>query len=530
MRCTTHLFGRTLAIRAILAICLAIFMPALWMPAQAQAQAPELKVGSKRFTESYILGEIIAQTAQAAGARTRVLQGLGNTAIVFEALRSGQIDVYGEYSGTVALEIVKGDASMSLADMNQALAPLGLGVAVPLGFNDGYALAMRRAQAQELGIQNLSDLARHPTLKLGLSNEFIGRADGWKGLAARYRLGGQPIGLDHGLAYDAIAQKQIDVMDIYTTDAKIDHLGLLVLQDDQHYFPRYDAVLLYRLDLPQKHPTAWAALQKLEGRINEATMIAMNAQAELNSQPFNLIAQQFLVQNAAQALAGGQQATLQKAVKSQQSFGAQLWQRLVADDLWRLTWQHLVLVLVSVGVAVLLAVPLGVLLFPHPKLRALALGTAGVLQTIPSLALLAVLIAVLGVIGRWPALLALMVYAVLPILGNTVAGLAEVPGGLRNAALALGMTPRQRMWTVELPIALPTVVAGIRTASAIAIGTGTIAAFIGAGGLGERIVTGLALNDSALMLAGALPAAGLALCSELLFEGIDRYLRRSKKV
>ncbi|APW37951.1 amino acid ABC transporter permease [Rhodoferax koreense] len=522
MRCTTRLFSRALM---VMGFCLAIFVPAL-----AHAQEGELKVGSKRFTESYILAEVIAQTAQAAGGKTRVLQGLGNTAIVFEALRSGQIDVYGEYTGTIALEIVKGDATMNLAAINQALVPLGLGAAVPLGFNDGYALAMRRAQADELGIKTLSDLAKHPTLKLGLSNEFIGRADGWKGLAARYQLGGQPIGLDHGLAYDAIAQKQIDVMDIYTTDAKIDHLGLLVLQDDQAYFPRYDAVLLYRLDLPQKHPAAWAALQKLEGRINEATMIAMNAQAELASQPFDAIARQFLVQNTAQALAGGQQATLQKVGKTSQSFGAQLWQRLIGDDLWRLTWQHLVLVLVSVGVATLLAVPLGVLLFPHPKLRALALGTAGVLQTIPSLALLAVLIAVLGVIGRWPALLALMVYSVLPILSNTVAGLSEVPPGLRNAALALGMTPGQRMGAIELPIALPTVMAGIRTASAIAIGTATIAAFIGAGGLGERIVTGLALNDSALMLAGALPAAGLALCSELFFEAVDRYLRRSKRI
>lgn len=508
----------------MLALAFALCVP-------AHAQDTPLKVGSKRFTESYILAEVIAQTVQASGGSTRVMQGLGNTAIVYEALRSGQIDLYAEYSGTIALEIVKGDATMNLADINKALAPLGLGAAVPLGFNDGYALAMRRAQAETLGIRSLSDLAKHPTLKLGLSNEFIGRADGWKGLAARYQLGGKPIGLDHGLAYEAIAKEQIDVMDIYTTDAKIDHLGLLVLADDQTYFPRYDAVLLYRLDLPQKHPSAWAALQKLEGRINEASMIAMNAQAELNSQPFDRIARQFVVQNTAQALANGQPGqpiTLQKSAKDNTSFGAQLWQRLVGDDLGRLVWQHLVLVLVSVGVATLLAVPMGVLLFPHPKSRALALGTAGVLQTIPSLALLAVLIAVLGVIGRWPALLALTIYSVLPILSNTVAGLGEVPGGLRNAALALGMTPRQRMGSVELPIALPTVVAGIRTASAIAIGTATIAAFIGAGGLGERIVTGLALNDSALMLAGALPAAGLALCSELLFESIDRYLRRSK--
>ena len=170
-----HLLGSTLK---ALAACLVLLLP-VW----AQAQQAEIKVGSKRFTESYILAEVIAQTAQAAGAKTRVLQGLGNTAIVYEALRSGQIDLYAEYSGTIALEIVKGNATMGLADMNHALAPLGLGVAVPLGFNDGYALAMRRAQAEELGIRTLSDLARHPALKLGLSNEFIGRADGWKGLS-----------------------------------------------------------------------------------------------------------------------------------------------------------------------------------------------------------------------------------------------------------------------------------------------------------------------------------------------------------
>ena len=522
--------------RALSSLRLSASLFALWtlvawaaLASGVQAADPTLRVGSKRFTESYVLAQIVAQTAQAAGAKTRVLQGLGNTAIVYEALRSGQIDVYAEYTGTIALEIVQGGAHDSLPALQQALAPLGLGVGVPLGFNDGYALAMRRQQAQALGITRLSDLARHPELRLGLSNEFIGRADGWPGLAQRYGLRGQPRGLDHGLAYEAMAQQQIDVMDIYTTDAKIEHLGLQVLVDDLHHFPRYDAVLLYRLDLPHNHPAAWAALQKLTGRIGEADMIRMNAQAELHSQPFDAIAQQFLAHNGAQTATGTRPPSHANAAPaSRPSFAAQLGQRLFANDLGRLMGQHLVLVLVSLCAATLIAVPLGVLLFPHTRLRALALGAAGVLQTIPSLALLAVLIALLGVIGRLPALLALTAYSVLPILSNTCAGLAEVSPGLRNAGAALGMTPPQRMRWVELPIALPTVVAGMRTASAIAIGTATIAAFIGAGGLGERIVTGLALNDSALMLAGALPAAALALLSELVFETLDRYLRRSR--
>ena len=540
----------------------------------AGAQAAEVRVGSKRFTESYILAQIVAQTAQAAGARVQVRQGLGNTAIVYEALRSGQIDVYAEYTGTIAQEIVKDPTHTALADLQRALAPLGLDVGVPLGFNDGYALAMRRAQAEQLGIRRLSDLAKHPALRFGLSNEFVGRADGWRGLAARYQLTAQPTGLDHGLAYEVMAQQQIDVMDIYTTDAKIDALGLLVLEDDRQYFPRYDAVLLFRKDLPAQQPAAWAALQQLQGRISEAQMIQMNAQAELQSMPFDVIAQQFLAatqvqraQAASKVGAGsavgqggagtGNEAATGAVTGVPQGVAAagagagsaatpsatpaapvapvvaphllqRFWQRLWAPDLWTLTGQHLLLVLLSVGAAALIAVPAGVLLFPHAKLRALAVGAAGVVQTIPSLALLAVLIALLGVIGRVPALLALTVYSILPILSNTCAGLAEVAPGLRLAGSALGMTPAQRMRWVELPIAMPTVVAGIRTACAIAIGTATIAAFIGAGGLGERIVTGLALNDSALMLAGAVPAAVLALVSELVFEVGERYLRKAR--
>jgi len=498
----------------------------LWMPSVLLAQSPQsepLRVGSKRFTESYILAEIVAQTAQQAGVRTQLRQGLGNTAIVHGALRSGQIDVYAEYTGTIAQEIIKDASQTTLADLNRALASQGLAAGVPLGFNNGYALAMRRDLAQRLGIMRLSDLAQHPELRYGLSNEFMGRADGWAGLAQRYGLKARPQGLDHGLAYAAIGRQHIDVMDIYTTDAKIDHLGLLVLQDDKDYFPHYDAVLLYRSDLPQSQPAAWAALQSLQGRIDASAMIRMNAQAELQGMGFAQIAQEFLQPNAKADAA----ARPGQAAKSP-SFGTLLWQRLVADDLGRLVGQHLLLVLLSVGAAALIAIPAGILLFPHARLRALALGVAGVMQTIPSLALLAVLIAAMGVIGRAPALVALTAYSILPILSNTCAGLAEVSPGLRNAGLALGMTKPQLMRWVELPIAMPTITAGLRTACAIAIGTATIAAFIGAGGLGERIVTGLALNDSALMLAGALPAAGLALISELSFELWERALRHRR--
>ena len=485
----------------------------------ANAPNDTLRIGSKRFTESYILAQVLAQTAAAhTPTPPSVLQGLGNTAIVYEALRSGSIDLYPEYVGTISLEILKSPAPMTLEAMNAALAPLGLGVAVPLGFNDGYALAMREDNAQRLGIKSLSDLAKHAELKLGLSNEFIGRADGWRGLAQRYGATQVPTALDHGLAYDAIAQKQVDVIDIYTTDAKIKHLGLRVLADDKAYFPRYDAVLLYRLDVPTRFPQAWAALQKLQGSIDENAMIAMNARAELQGVAFDVIARDHLAGKGA----GGTAAAA--ADPAQRGFQA----KLFGPDLARLTRQHLALTLISVGLAALIGIPLAVLVFPHPRLRAVVLGATGLLQTVPSLALLAMLISLMGVIGTVPALIALMLYSLLPIMRNTVAGLGEVSSGLRLAGEALGMTAGQRMRLIELPLALPTIIAGVRTATSIAIGTATIAAFIGAGGYGERIVTGLALNDGQLLLAGALPATLLALLSEAVFEAVEYGMRRSR--
>ncbi|MDI3381207.1 glycine betaine ABC transporter substrate-binding protein [Xenophilus aerolatus] len=494
----------------LLALLLLILARGAWA-----ADEGTLRIGSKRFTESYILAEVLAQTAAPQLSQAPVVrQGLGNTAIVYEALKSGGIDLYAEYTGTIALEILKSSQPLSRDAMQAALQPLGLGIAIPLGFNDGYAFAMRADEARRLGVRSLSDLARHPELKLGLSNEFIGRADGWRGVAARYGLPQSPTGLDHGIAYDAIAAKQVDVIDIYTTDAKIDHLGLTVLEDDRGYFPRYDAVVLYRLDVPQRLPQAWAALRKLEGRIDEHAMIGMNARAELQGTGFATIARDFL-SGGGQGASGGAAA----------GFMA----KLFGPDLPRLARQHLVLVAVSVGVATLVGVPLAVWVFPHLRLRALVLGATGLLQTVPSLALLAVLISLLGAIGTLPALIALTLYSLLPIMRNAVTGLAEVPVGVKQAGTALGMTGAQNLRLVQLPLALPTLLAGIRTASTIAIGTATIAAFIGAGGFGERIVTGLALNDRALLLAGAVPAAVLALASEALFELLEWLLRRRQR-
>jgi osmoprotectant transport system permease protein len=486
--------------------------------AAVASAAPTLNVGSKRFTESYILGEILKQTAEAAGEATAThSQGLGNTAIVLSALRTGSIDVYPEYTGTIAKEILKLDSVPSLADLNAKLAPMGLAAAVPLGFNNTYALAMRAEDARSRKIARLSDLREHPEVRLGFSQEFIGRADGWPGLKRNYELSfDSPRGLDHGLAYEAIAERQVDVIDIYSTDAKLDKYGLTVLEDDHKYFPRYDAVLLYRADLPGRLPRTWAALTRLEGTIDDASMRRMNAAAEIEGKDFATVAANFLSSKTG--------ATSGVAASTRTGSFDDFWRKLTGPDLGRLTLEQLGLVFLSLGVSIVMGIPLGVLAAKRPRTEGMIIGGTSIVQTIPSLALLAMLIPLTGRIGALPAYIALALYALLPIVRNTHAAFVQISPGMIQAAQSLGMRPGTILHKIELPLAAPTILAGIKTSAVINVGTATIAAFIGAGGYGERIVTGLALNDHAMLLAGAIPAAVMALLIERCFLYGERWL------
>jgi osmoprotectant transport system permease protein len=459
------------------------------------ASAQTLTVGSKRFTESYILGEIVAQTGKGTHK-----PGLGNTAILLEALKSGSIDVYPEYTGTIAREILKSEDRLDLRAINEKLEPLGLAASIPLGFSNSYALGMKRKDAERLGIKSVSDLAKHPKLRLGLSHEFLGRRDGWPGLQSAYGLPQKPRGLDHGIAYEALAAGEIEVMDLYTTDAKIERYAIVALDDDRRFFPPYDAVLLYRTEIAKR----LEPLRKLEGKIDAATMVRLNARAELDKVAFADVAREYL---------GAR-------IEARTGF----WSALFAPDFTRLLLEHLGLVFGSLAIAALVGIPLGLLAARVSWLAQPVLVTTGLLQTIPSLALLAFLIPLTGTIGVWPALIALFLYALLPITRNTHTGIVQVPRGLVQAATALGLTRSQTLAKVELPIATPVIMAGVKTSAVISVGTATIAAFIGAGGFGERITQGLALNDHAVLLAGALPAAVLALVVHALFELIERGL------
>ena len=477
---------------------LALTMLLLW---PAWAQAVPVRIGSKQFTESVILGEIARLAARQQGVQVLHQRELGGTAILWSALEHGDIDAYPEYTGTLTHELLKNvPPDADIPTLRAVLKPLGIGVTDSLGFNDTYAIGMRENQAAQLNIRRLSDLASHPELRLGFSNEFMARSDGWPGLRQRYGLPQTQVrGLDHALSYRALASGAVDAIDLYSTDAEIPYYHLLTLEDDRHYFPHYEAVFLYRLDLAQRAPAFVQVLQNLAGRINAEAMRQMNAMVKLHGQKETVVAASFL----------GVQPD---------GDGANLWGRI-----WRRTVEHLRLVLISLLAAVLIAIPLGVLAARSKRLGHFIMAISGVLQTIPSLAMFVFMIPFFG-IGTWPAIAALFLYSLLPVVRNTYAGLAGIPPDLRESAAALGLPRGVRLQRVELPMAMRSILAGIKTAAVINVGTATLGALIGAGGYGQPIVTGIRLDDTGLILEGAIPAACMALLVQGVFEGVERWL------
>ncbi len=470
----------------------------------AAGEAPGVRVGSKKFTEGVILGEIATQLALGAGARAEHVRELGGTRVLWDALLAGGIDVYPEYTGTVAEELLRVPGKADEEGLRRSLAERGVVMGRPLGFEDTYAVGMREDVASRLGIRRLSDLALHPGVRLGLSHEFMDRADGWPALRDGYGLGRLAVrGLDHDLAYRGIADGAIDATDLYSTDAEIRRYGLRVLEDDRRVFPEYRAMLLWRADLEARAPRVVEALRRLEGRISTAEMAAMNARARLDRVPEPEVASEFLRRVL------GDEAHAR---------GEGVWERL-----WRRTAEHLALVGVSLLAAILAGIPLGILAERRRRLGQGVLAATGLVQTIPSLALLVLLIPILG-IGARPALAALFLYSLLPIVRSTHAGLASIPPELRESARALGLPPAARLRLVELPLASRSILAGVKTSAVINVGTATLGAFIGAGGYGQPIFTGIRLDDFGLVLQGAVPAALLALAVQGLFDLAERVL------
>ena len=479
-------------------VCLFSCVPVFLIHSSAAA---EVIVGSKKFTESYVLGEIAKRALNEAGISAELRQGMGGTIILWEALRGGQIDVYPEYTGTIAQEILKSDLALSLDEIRESLVKLGVGMTNPLGFNNTYALVMRRGETQRLGIHTISDLRKYPELKIGLTHEFLDRQDGWRPLRERYALPQQNvIGIDHALGYGALADGSINVKDAYSTDAKIEQNDLVVLEDNLHFFPKYEAVLLFRLSIPED---ATAALRSLEGTLNEKRMARLNAEAERTK-------------NYATAA----DSYFESGTKSSTAMGESFPHKLA-----RWTLRHLQLAGFSLLLSVLVGIPLGIVASRGGAVGHVILSLVGAVQTIPSLALLALLVPLpfFGISVR-TAIAALFLYGLLPIVRNTASGLQDIPRSLRESAVALGLSPMARLWQIYLPIASRSILSGIKTSAVISIGTATLAALIGAGGLGEPILSGLNLNDHVTILEGAIPAAVLALLVQWFFDLLDRVL------
>lgn len=463
------------------------------------AAAEPVRIGSKNGNESYLLAEMAAQLLESEGFEVQRRFGLGGTLIAFDALVAGGIDLYMEYTGTLSQAILKLPHNANRLDINRLLAAKGLRLLPPLGFNNTYAIAVRRRHAEALGLRSIGDLANHPHLKVAFSHEFLERPDGWPGLSQAYGLGLEVTGIEHALAYQAIADGAIDVTDAYSTDGELLRYDLVQLRDDRRFFPQYLAAPLVRTDLGDE---AMALLRSLGGALNDDRMQALNAAVVVDGRSFAEVAAGFLGERGVQA-------------------GVQpddLWSSLAAN-----TAQHLKLTFSALVAAVAVGLTLSLLIFRRAVLARAVIYACGLLQTVPSIALLALMIPLFG-IGAASAVVALFLYSLLPILRNTVSALCSIDPTLLRVAGALGLSRPEQIRHVYLPLSMPTVLAGIRTAAVINIGTATLAAFIGAGGLGDPIVTGLALNDVSFILQGAVPAAILAILTELAFEALERTL------
>ncbi|MCG8604414.1 ABC transporter permease subunit [bacterium] len=465
--------------------------------------AQQVSIASKHFNESYILAEIMAQLLEDRGFEVDRKHGLGGTMICYEALVNGEIDIYPEYSGTIAQTILKLSERFSFQDLQQRLRnDSKFELLDSFGFNNTYAMTVRKDLAKRLNLKNISDLKAHTDLRFGLSYEFLDRGDGWGPLSRTYSLPHTPTGMEHGLSYQALDQGGIDVMDVYSTDAEIQRYDLVLLQDDRSFFPAYLAAPFIRSDLDSE---IRAILAELAGKIDAGTMQRLNAEVAIDKKSFAETAYDFLL---ATGLINPRKAFVSESK----------WQLLV-----RRTLTHLMLTTLALLVALSVAIPIGVLIYRKRRFSQPVIYLAGLLQTVPSIALLAFMIPLFG-IGVKPAIAALILYAFLPILRNTYVALSSIDPVLKKVSLGIGLTTWQRLRHIEIPLATPTILAGVSTAAVISIGTATLAAFIGAGGLGEPIVTGLALNDPYLIMEGAIPAAILAIVVEFFFEGLQKTL------
>jgi osmoprotectant transport system permease protein len=501
------------------------------LPATAESESV-VTVGCKNFTEQEILGELIAQLIERHTELTVERRfGLGGTDICHAALEAGQLDLYVEYTGTALLNVLAQDV---ISDSDAAFRIVAsmyrdrfdLEWLPPMGFNNTYAIAVRAEQADANGWTDVSDLAGSAAdLKAGFTSEFMERPDGYPGLQAMYGMAfGQAVDLDPGLMYAAVAEGEVDLICAFATDGRIDEYNLRVLEDDRRFFPPYDAAPVVRGPLLRAHPKLRDVLISLAGTLSDDDMRRMNHAVDVLKRDPGVVAGAWLDARSTEAAVTGQRTpSLQTGPRG--LFGLFVARR---GELMQKTGEHLFLTVLGVLIAMGLGIPIGIGIHRRAPARGPVLALTEVVQTIPSLAMLAFLFAIYGLLGATPAVTALVLYALLPIVLNTFTGLREVPPEVLEAADGVGMSSGQRLRLVELPLAAPVMIAGIRTATVLTVGIATLCTYIGAGGLGDFIQRGLARNDPRLTLLGAVPAALMAVILSLLIRLVERLMSRAR--
>lgn len=490
--------------------------------------AETIVVGSKNFSEQFILGEILAQTIEAkTDLKVDRKFNLGGTQMVVGALKNKSIDIYPEYTGTVLLTLLKEPISTNpRATYNkvQTLAGerFGFTMGEPFGFQNVYATAVRQSDPRMDGINTDSEFAafsQKQELSMAVVHEFLARPDGLNHFNRVYDLNisqSNVMGMDPGLMYTAIHTGQVDSIMAYSTDGRIQAFNLRLLEDDQHAFPPYEAVPFTRLDVLKKHPELRAVFASLGNIISDEEMVRMNYEVDFEGYLPRNVARNFLIKK------GVIQGELNHQRSPEHNFFKVLWNKRAYVG--KLLVQHLVLTLVALTLALIISLPLGILLTRVRYLEGPVFAVVNLLQTIPSLALLGFLIPIMG-IGFKPAIVALLLYALLPLVRNTFIGIREIQPSVIEACRGMGLTDMQILTKVEIPLAIPTIMAGIRTSMVILVGTATLVALIGAGGLGDPIFRGISSVNTNTVLLGAVPAAVLAITLDRLLHWIEDWLK-----
>ncbi len=475
-----------------------------------QVESRSIVVGSKIFTENVLLGEMLSILLEEKyGYQVTRKLNIGGTKLVFDALNSEQIDVYPEYTGTGYIMILNFSEKKSASKIyrivkKQFAKRFQLVLSLPLGFNNTYALAVRSDDERFKNIYKVSDLVgRVEGLSLAVGHEFMARNDGYENFKKSYNIHfseDKVYSMDPGLVYFALKNKKADMIMSYSTDGRVKSYHLKLLEDDKKYFPAYEAAYLTRKNIFKEFPKMKQAFKDLENNIDEKEIISLNDKVDRLKYETNVVARNFLIQKK----------LLDENVVNFEHKNLFSYYYSKKDYLLKIFIEHLILTFSSLLIALFCSLPIGILMVRKKMAAKIIFPIVNTFQTIPSLALLGFLIPFLG-IGYAPAIFTLFIYSLLPLIRNTYEGIKSVDRNPIEAAIGIGLTKWQTLNKIEIPLALPIIIAGVRTSAVIIVGTATLAALVGAGGLGEPIFRGMATVNSKLIFLGAVPATILAI-------------------